>query len=221
VTLTPVEFISNDNLEHRATQLLRRHQARRKKPITLPVPIESIIEDTLGLHLIWIPIEERPGEIILARIDPSFNGAPTIQMNENRRTHFDQYFGTEAYSLAHEAGHWDLHYAQGTRTGSQLGLPGLDAHVPEPVLCRRMNDGDRREWQAERFAAYVLMPADLVMREVAGRDVASWTAIADLARRCGVSKLAMQFRLEDLGVIEVGPRGPVRRGDDAGMSRMF
>ena len=151
------EFIPDGVLEQRAIDLLREHERRSGAPVCLPVPIEAIVERTLGLRVVWLPIEERPGEIILARIDPDYRGHPTIQMNENRVAHFEEFFGTEQFSLAHEAGHWVLHYGRGR--GRQLGLlPGTTEGTSTSVLCRRMSDGDRRELQADRFAAYLTYP---------------------------------------------------------------
>ncbi len=68
--LPPPEFIPDTVLEQRALDLVREHERRKGVKITLPVPIESVIEQTLDLRVVWVPIEELPGEIILARIDP-------------------------------------------------------------------------------------------------------------------------------------------------------
>src|SRR5438874_1204536 len=101
--LPAADFIPDVALERRALRLIREYEQQRHLPVSLPVPIEKIIEHTLRLRVVWLPIEEEPGEIVLARIDPDFEGYPTIQMNELRKAHFEDYFGTDAYSLAHES----------------------------------------------------------------------------------------------------------------------
>ncbi|MDA8218153.1 MAG: ImmA/IrrE family metallo-endopeptidase [Dehalococcoidales bacterium] len=204
--LPAAEFIPDIVLERRALHLIREYERQRSARVILPVPIEKMIEQTLELQVVWLPIQEAPGEIILARIDPAYNGQRTIQMNEYRQDHFQEFFGTEAYSLAHEAGHWVLHLNRGR--SHQQALPGLDiSPIRDPMLCRRMNDADRREFQSERFAAFLLMPEYLMNDAIPNWDLTRWSAIADLARWCGVSKRAMTRRLQELGKIVVRPDG--------------
>lgn len=206
MTLPSPEFMPDAVLEQRAVDLLREHERRKGLPVSLPVPIEAIVEHTLDLRVVWLPIEEIPGEIILARIDPDYRGHPTIQMNENRVAHFAEFFGTEQFSLAHEAGHWVLHYGRGR--GRQLDLlPDVADLAGGSVLCRRMSDVARRELQADRFAAYLLLPEHLV-RPVGNRyDLVRWSGVARFARDSGVSKRAMARRLDSLDLIRLDPAG--------------
>lgn len=213
-------FIPDAALEQRAVDLLHEHERRTGTPVSLPVPIDAIVERTLGLQVVWLPIEELPGEIILARIDPDYRGHPTIQMNENRIAHFEEFFGTEQFSLAHEAGHWVLHLACGRRRQLEL-LPGTAESTDGVVLCRRLSDGERREIQADRFAAYLLMPEHL-LRPVATRlDLARWSGVARFARDSGVSKRAMARRLDGLGLIRLGPAGELIASDRRIASGLF
>ena len=99
-----------------------------------------------------------------------------IIINEDKQLFFDQYKGTEEYSLAHELGHNVLHIDHGSLT--TLLLP--DTQEQSVTLCR-MNAGEerdsnakRREFQAERFAAYVLMPQDLLRAACAVVDIYHW-----------------------------------------------
>ncbi len=212
MSLPAPPFILDARLEQRALRLLGEYERERGTTITLPIPVEKIIERTLGLGLVWLPIMELPGDIILARIDPQYLGQPTIQMNEYRRDHFEAYFGTEAFSLAHEAAHWVLHYDRGR--SEQLGIPGLtSATAGAPILCRRLSDGDRREFQAERFAAYLLMPELLLREAIRGLDLTSWSVIAALARTCGVSKRALTRRLIEIGEVTIGEDNRLLRSE--------
>ena len=210
--LPAAEFIANAELERRATALLNEHYSTEQA--CLPIDIESILELTLGLRIVWIDIEERPGEIILARIDPKFQGHATIQMNQKHRDHFDRYLGTGPYSQAHEAGHWILHFNRGR--SEQLGLAGfLEGEDLEPLLCRRLPGGTskpldhaaRRELQAEKFAAYLLMPEHLVRQRADGVDLSRPDALRSLAADCGVSRQALLHRLHELKVIRLGLDG--------------
>jgi hypothetical protein len=226
VPLPAAQFIADAELERRATVLNEHYGAAGA---CLPIDVESIVEFTLRLRIVWIDIEERPGEIILARIDPRFQGHATIQMNQKRREHFDRYLGTGPYSQGHEAGHWILHFNRGG--SEQLGLAGfLEREDLEPLLCRHLARGSskpldhaaRREVQAERFSAYLLMPEHLIRRRAAGVDLSRPGALKSLAADCGVSRKALLRRLDELKVIRLGLDGTYSiLGDGPAGRRLF
>lgn len=202
------DFIPDLTLERRALALLKTYERERSQAVRLPVPITKILEYTLKLKVVAIEIEDSPDSMILARIDPDYYGVPTIQLNERRLSHFESYFGTEAFSLAHEGGHWVLHLDRGR--SSQPAIPGLfDAEPAKPVLCRLLSAKDRREFQAERFAAYLLMPEHLIVDLIRGEKLTDWKIIAHLAHDCGVSKTAFRRRLEELNKIGLLPNGAI------------
>ena len=198
-------------LAQRALALLREHERRSGASIRLPVPVEMIVEQTLRLRIVPVDIEENDGEVILARMTPDYLGHPTIQLNERRMHHFEEYFGTHAFSIGHEAGHWVLHYDRGR--SDQPALPGLlgSDMLSAPILCRRLTSADRREIQAERFAAYLLMPEHLVVPLVRDCRLDGLSEIRDLARQCGVSRRAFTRRLEELGRVRLLPDGALDR----------
>jgi hypothetical protein len=207
MSLPVPDFVPNEILAQRALALLREHERRSGGIVSLPVPVEMIVEQTLQLQIVPVNIEEIPGEVILARITPDYLGHPTIQLNERRMQHFEEYFGTEAFSLGHEAGHWVLHFDRGR--SEQPTLPGLldSGMTPAPILCRRLTNADRREIQAERFAAYLLMPEHLVAPLVRDRRLDALSEIRELGRQCGVSRRAFTRRLEELGLVRLLPDG--------------
>lgn len=208
MVLPSPEFIPDSVIEKRALRLLKEHEERWGVRVSLPIPVELIVERTLGLNLTWVEVQESADEIILARIDPDYFGRPTIQMNERQRQHFNDYFGTEAFSIGHEGGHWVFHYDRGR--SNQASLPGFCDSPSAPILCRRLTSEDRREIQAERFAAFLLMPEHLVLPLVNGHDLCRWSTIQQLARACGVSKRAFIRRLEALGRVAIGSDGRIR-----------
>jgi len=100
----------------------------------------------------------------------------------------DESLTRRRFTIAHEIGHHFLHSDGAT------------------VLCRAA-DVDQseeaarlKERQANRFAAELLMPEDLV-REHAGGDA----DVADLARTFDVSPIAMAYRLVNLDILNVVP----------------
>ena len=100
-----------------------------------------------------------------------------------------------------------LHYGRGR--GVQAALAGFFDDEDQPVLCRKLGDADRREFQAERFAAYLLLPEYLLRPRLEGLDLGRKSVLDDLARQCGVSRIAMRKRLHQLGAIVLGPNAVV------------
>ena len=109
----------------------------------------------------------------------------------------------QRFSVAHEIGHALLHL-------KSAGNEELFVDPPARVMFR---DGsaslgeDRREIEANQFAAGLLMPAPLI-REIASKLVASNKSVTvgdvleRLTQRFKVSGQAMRFRLVTLGVID-------------------
>jgi hypothetical protein len=221
MVLPPVDWISDDVLEMRALKLLVEHEQRKGKILSLPVPVEKIVSATLGLAIEWTDDFDRwesDGGTVLACIDPSCRAEPTVFMNARHQQHFETYFGTEAFSLAHEGAHWDLHLHRGA-VAQQLSFDPIT--VAPPVLCRQLGSHDRREIQAEKFAAYLLLPEHLVRPTIVGLDLARRSVFAGLARRCGVSKTALRKRLVQLDAIVVGPENQIAMPKPAARGSMI
>ena len=144
----------------------------------IPVPVESIAEDLLGLRIEADDLGEcsgmlRPAErLIVVNASEAMSGdTPT------RRIRF---------TIAHELGHWICH------------APSAES---APTYCRSQDisqDTDRTlEREANIFGAELLMP------EVTVRS--AWAAFPDrddLALRFEVSRLAAQWRLYSFGLAE-------------------
>ena len=194
----------------RADQLRERYfSSYTGDPV--PVPVESIAEDLLGLSIerswdlqysgVLLP-EERT--IVLNAREDHRNQAPL------RRYRF---------TIAHEVGHWICHCLGG---------------VPQAIYCRTVHanpdEGVGREREADRFAATLLMPEPAVREAwapvaeelaptlecMAQRSTATrlqreeWRqlvlhkherATRRLAATLDVSPTAMHWRLVNLGLI--------------------
>lgn len=94
----------------------------------------------------------------------------------------------QRFSVAHELAHFLLH-------SDQIG-----AGISDDVLYRS-SLSDRREAQANRLAADILMPDQLVRQEV---EVAREKGVGDLvlflADEFAVSEAAMRIKLDQLGI---------------------
>ena len=172
------------------------HALRTGVTIDLPVPIEMIIERTYGLEILWDDIPEEPGEIILGALSPRDR---QIVLNLRYESLFDRYMGPERFTLAHELAHW-IYDADDP---DQLTLDF--AEKPEKVYCLppdspELTETQRiREVNANKLAAHLLLPEDLVHRKVAAGALDNFS---DTAAKWGVSRTMLEIRLQELRLID-------------------
>lgn len=182
---------SSRQIERRAETLLDALVARGKA-LAPPVPVEWIAEHLLDLNIVWDALALHADAPVLGGLDPL---RAEIVLNERERRRFEAFPGLEAFTLAHEIGHWTLHVPVERRR--QPALPGW-----EPVR-RQSCGGSRadapREQQADRFAALLLMPSRLLLPRCDGLDLTRFPARYRLRDDFGVSITAMNLRLKDLG----------------------
>jgi len=149
----------------------------------IPVPVEAIAEDLLGLRIEERSDIECSGMLLPAewRIVLNASEAVSDAGHPIRRRRF---------TIAHEIGHWVCHV--------------LGAEQVEPVYCRAVDlssETDRTlEREANVFAAELLMPEPAVR--------ATWAEIGDVAAcatRFDVSPTAMQWRLFGFALVDQRP----------------
>ena len=144
-----------------ASPVLARHASTVGAPVELPVPIELIIEQTYELEILWDDVPEHPDTVILGALAPRDR---RIVLNVRHQALFEQYLGPERFTLAHELGHW-IYDADDP---GQLTLD-LGEHPTEWYCYHRESPGLSeilriRELNANKFAAHLLLPEDLVRR---------------------------------------------------------
>lgn len=150
----------------RADELRRRYCEAFGAPDTIPVPVEDIAVDLLGLWVEEVDDLSVSGVLIPAeRVVLLNRDEPPVR----RR-----------FTLAHELGHWVCQCDEG-----RAPLPA--------IMCRGADVGElaakTREREANRFAATLLMPDDHVTSGLAA------VPIGVLAIRFAVSEPAMEWRL--------------------------
>lgn len=157
--------------------------------VEIPVPVESIAEDLLGLR-----IEER----VLEYSGMLLPAERTIVLNASESSRNDPPLRRHRFTIAHEIGHWVCHCLEGR------------AETLEPSYCRAVdiaNDVDRAvEREANIFASELLMPEPAVRaawREIVAR--ADGDPAAAVAVQLDVSSSAMGWRLFNLGLVEEKP----------------
>ena len=178
-----------------AGRVLARHASRVGVHVNLPVPIELIIEQTYGLEILWEDVPEPPDNIILGALAPRDR---RIVLNVRHQALFEQYMGPERFTLAHELGHW----VYDADDPDQLALD-LEEDYQEWYCYHRDSPGLSevlriRELNANKFAAHVLLPEDLVRRADINEVLSD---LPGTARRWQVSRTALRIRLQDLGFI--------------------
>jgi Zn-dependent peptidase ImmA (M78 family) len=184
----------------------------------VPVPVESIAEDLLGLSI------ERSWDINYSGILLPHERTIVLNAREDQRNLAP--LRRYRFTIAHEVGHWICHCLGG---------------VPQPIYCRTVHpnpdEGVGREREADRFAATLLMPEQAVREAWAPTAAELAPTLERLAQRStdtrlqreelrelvhhkhdratrriaamlDVSPSAMLWRLVNLGLRPAPPRAP-------------
>ena len=157
--------------------LLERHRQTFGGEV-IPVPVESIAEDLLGLHIGERDDLDCSGLLVPAQRRIWVNAREAAESPGRRR-----------FTIAHELGHWVCQVLEGHRA---------------TVYCRPadlMEGADRAlEREANVFAAELTMPEPLVRAEWERHP-----SVPEMAARFAVSEAAMHWRLFNLRVVEERP----------------
>ncbi|HET9285271.1 MAG TPA: ImmA/IrrE family metallo-endopeptidase [Candidatus Angelobacter sp.] len=149
---------------------------------TRPIPLERILE-RYNIRPIALPAS---GDIFGAIMRQ--NGIVTIAVNP------DQHLNRQRFTIAHELGHFFRHYSDTME------------HVDGDFRVNWRNTAssagvDWNEIEANRFAAELLMPEKLIRKDVNDWPILDRDVVQHLASLYQVSKIAMQFRLINLGLL--------------------
>ena len=150
-----VPWLSRKEIGRKAAMVLKEAGQELGIEIAPPVPIEAIIEQVFGLHLLvedltkmyagfsWA--EELLGATILSKKQVLVHEKLLADPKEHGRYHF---------TCAHELGHWVLHRPLCEAEDGDLENEPADANI----VCRTSFSRQRGEWQADYMAACLLMP---------------------------------------------------------------
>lgn len=139
----------------------------------LPVPVDAIAEDLLGLVLHEVDDLDVSGMLIPDERSIWLNATESRRSTARRR-----------FTVGHEIGHWICH---------STGESGAKRLCREVGVAR----GKGIEREANTFAAELLMPHELVIHEAERLRL----NVLALAKLFEVSKQAMQLRLSLLGLL--------------------
>ena len=179
-----VPFLKPTDIDHAVRQILREYGAWRDEPAGPPIDVDEIAEGYLGLTLEVDDLKARLGM-------PDVLGATWF---EEGRICIDRSLedkeGRFAFTMAHEIGHWQLHRPVFEMEKVTLPLfpsPGGRRATPA-MVCRATEGKAPVEWQADQFAARLLMPSAAMRsaaRDAFGDDVAAIEGL-DASRNTGV-----------------------------------
>jgi Zn-dependent peptidase ImmA (M78 family) len=152
--------------------------------VSLPIKIEEIAR-LKGLKVMPYPLGDDISGLLSIE-----NGNGTIGYNENESK------VRRRFTIAHELGHYILHKDKS------------DLFVDKQFIYRSKDSGNtvvnqKMEHEANLFASVILMPPDLLRKEVekVQIDLGSGQAINELAKIFEVSPTAMSVRLSQAGYI--------------------
>jgi len=120
-------FYRWEEVEAIAGRLHRQLGALRGEPIELPIDVDAVGEQVLGLSWLYEPIPEPPGTTIFAALHPEQR---LIVLNERYVETFGRNEGLERFTKAHELGHWVLHVAGVRGQGSGV----RDRNLPTALI---------------------------------------------------------------------------------------
>lgn len=150
-----------------------------------PVPVAELAV-ALGAELIYEPFDGDVSGLLIRNEDESVVIGVNAQHHQNR----------QRFTIAHEIGHLLLHRGDPLFIDKQVRIEFRDE--------RASLANDPKEIAANRFAAELLMPRDVLHYEAdqflsSRADPDSEIVVSALAKKFAVSQQAMQFRLTNLG----------------------
>ncbi len=216
-----VPFLAKPKIESIVMELLGKYARWKGETIKPPIDVDEIVEGLLELDFEVTDLKEVIG------IDDVL-GATWF---DDKRVCIDSSLedkeGRFSFTVAHEIGHWQMH--RPIIEMEKVTLPlfaGKPGETPKPALvCRTGSKKEPAEWQADQFAALLLMPAREVRvaaHAVCDDKIPAWDGLDD-SREAGVldprlrtladqvkdqggfsnvSNQAMCYRLLDLKLVE-------------------
>jgi Zn-dependent peptidase ImmA (M78 family) len=182
MTLTPL-------IEQMAQNLL--HQYRLK---VLPIPVLDVAK-CAGVNLFPFDLGVDVSGVLNIN-----NGVATIGYNPSESK------VRQRFTISHELGHYFLHFKKDGRNKEKNKVFVDNENYYQFIMFRsqkpKMSSEDyKHEQEANSFAAALLMPQELVQKELeiySGFDLSDSAMVTDLAKKFEVSTQAISFRIINL-----------------------
>ena len=162
-----VPFIPPGRIAKRASRLITEYFEKRGCLPSPPIPVELILQSELGFSISYGQLEEEIGPGVLGAL-----------LMEGKEVRFDASLcehgreGRHNFTVSHEIGHLVLHANLLKQTDFLItsGTPS--------IVCRNKST-DPVEVQADKFAACLLMPEDMVREKWEEVLAAPWPLCLD------------------------------------------
>lgn len=196
-----VPFRSKSEIESMAIDLLNKFYASRGEKVSLPIDVDEVIEGYFRIDLQFTDLKT------LLNI-PDVLGATWFDDNVMRiDSSLEEKEGRLAFTMAHEIAHWWMHRPiyEMEKASLPMFAYGEDIKPTPAIVCRSFKQKEPAEWQADQFAAMLLMPAFLVRDAVSKMNGPGPIAIEDLelydgsaADNCRLRQVSKQL-IEEYG----------------------
>lgn len=178
-----VPYLRERQIE-RETELLLGEWSEKGREVSVPIPLEDLVECHLRLPFHVEDLRKRfGGHDVLGAI---WFGDGTIRVDSSLDpVVHPEMLGRYNFTIAHEVGHWRLHREHLRRDPSQAIFFKTNG---EPAFICRDGDTVPEEWQANAFAACLLMPRDALRkawRHWTGNDIPA--SLADVGLNASTS----------------------------------
>ena len=195
-------FLSPQAFEDEAALVLAEYGSAHTQITGPPVPIDDIVEEHFKLVVEYRDLRsEYPEGDVLGAI--YFNAKKIVVDSGLVPDDKPSMRGRYRFTLAHELAHWRLHrHLYLRRANEQSLIPTANAR-PDHVL--RSHSSDPKEVQANRLAACILMPREMVKR--------AWHQSVGSMDPVYLDDL--QAKRKQILTAEVLRRGGFKSGDDA------
>lgn len=176
--MNQVPYISREEIEAKALQTLTAAGALR-----VPVPLD-LLAHRMGLSLEGTELGDGVSGVLVVDGGKGSIGYSAKEAEVRQR-----------FTVAHEIGHFKMH----------LQAEGTNLFIDKTYVYRDQasSTGEvRQEIQANMFAAALLMPKELLLRELeqVDFDLGNEDTLQYLAKRFDVSVQSMSIRLANLGI---------------------
>lgn len=211
-----VPFLADKDIDSAAQELLTKFSRHIGKQVKPPIPVDDIIEKYLGVALEITDLKTKLGTNDV--LGAAYFDEKIIRVDQR----LEDQEGRLCFTMAHEVGHWQLHrplYEMDKVSPSMFG-----ANNPLPAFLCRSSQKPPAEKQADKFAAFILMPSRFVrdaFNAVNGSEpflltdlrarpkdvsvVKPWGELAKSVIKQGgftnVSVEAMRYRLQNLNLV--------------------
>lgn len=191
-----VPWMPKKDIEERAEALIKQYSQEIKPMKSPPIPVDNIVERLLNYQLCY------------ENLDDDILGCLCIKENLvviNKQANDVRF----TFTCAHEIGHWALHKDYLKTDEKQIFL--FDMEIKPSIICR-INGKGNEEWQADYFAASLLMPSMMFSKKYRETldnygvqnesldDFLSSQLVSDLAKIFDVSKQSVKIRIDNLGL---------------------